>query len=526
MRAFLVLILCTPAPATVVGQESDPSALTEAQRQRVAVTLNYCRASLLRIRRYPSKRVLVEERERILNNLDLNAIRDEEVVNLYSAVLDEINQTQILETERRVINERTRRSVQRKLGGDLFVIGAHIATGQLGNAIQSGTNSWWDYRNAEIERDTQAWALERSRVTGIVDRSSKFLDAAWKLSRRNNIPDRWLVRTDDLIRLQTAMREPNQEVRLRVLNRMSRFMECYPPYWYYVARTQQQLGQLKAAAGTYKRLAKLGDGHFRKDDMLASGTANLAMIQEFSGDKSSLKTAEKALEYSTESWEVNLSCAWVLNRHEQHAAAEDAILRNLDVELEEQQSSIALVSLYYHTQDVAKLAKILAQERVVARVPIPGLLLSSILLKVDELPMAARRRVAASFGATVDHRHGRDTLVLRSSPDWKLADARISLKMGDRELAAPRVVSTPRGTEVRFQPGSSAGEGDLENLTVTLDYPATAPIRLHLEPVAAARIRPRLDLLRASNDVDGFRISSVEVGQKRLSMLPTPAVRQ
>ena len=87
------------------------------------------------------------------------------------------------------------------------------------------------------------------------------------------------------------------------------------------------------------------------------------------------------------------------------------------------------------------------------------------------------------------------------------------------------MISTPRGTEVRFAAGSVT-EGDLANLVVTLNYPATTPIRLHLEPVAIAKMRPRLDLLRAANDVDGFRISSVEVGQKRLSMLPTATVRQ
>lgn len=531
MRSLLALFLITSS-SVLSGQESTnsaQSAVTEAERRRVAVTLNYCRASLSRIRRYPSKRVLIEEQERILNNLDLNAIRDEEVVNLYSAVLDEINQAQILDTERRVISERTRRGMQRKIGADLFVIGAHVATGQLGNAVQSGTNSWWDYRNTAMDRDVQTWALERSRINGIVDRSSRFLDAAWKLSRRNDIPDRWLVRRDDLVRLQTTMQEPNAEVRLRVLNRMSGFMECYPPYWYYVARTQQQLGQLKAAAETYRRLTDLGDGHFRKDDMLASGTANLAMIEEYLSSPTALATAQQALQYSTESWEVNLTCAWVLNRHDKHTDAEDAILRNLDVELEEEQSSIALVSLYYHTKNQEKLAKALSQQQIVSRIPIPGLLLSSTLLAADEFPLAARRRVATSLAAISDTRFGRGDLILRSDPDWKLGDAKITMKIGDQTLEPPRVHTSPLGTEARFvELPSNSPETASSEYVVSLMYPATPEIRLHLtmtKPVLPRQTLPRLEFIRAA-EPDDYRISTIEVGTKRLTLEPATLTRQ
>jgi len=62
---------------------------------------------------------------------------------------------------------------------------------------------------------------------------------------------------------------------------MEGFMECYPPYWYYVARTQQSMGQLFAANETYEKLVRIGNGHFRKDEMLAAGMANRSIIQAF-----------------------------------------------------------------------------------------------------------------------------------------------------------------------------------------------------------------------------------------------------
>ena len=65
---------------------------SETSRRNTAVTLNYCRAALHRIRRAPSKQVLLEEQQRILNNLDLNQIDDPEVISLYRSILDEIGQ--------------------------------------------------------------------------------------------------------------------------------------------------------------------------------------------------------------------------------------------------------------------------------------------------------------------------------------------------------------------------------------------------------------------------------------------------
>ena len=115
-----------------------------------------------------------------------------------------------------------------------------------------------------------------------------------------------------------------------MLARSERFMECYPPYWYYVARTQQQLGKTDDAVRTFQRLTEIGHGHFRQDDMLASSMANLALIQESQHDPEAPRTAARAFDYSTRSWESNLVCAWVLGRHAEYRNAENLILCNMD----------------------------------------------------------------------------------------------------------------------------------------------------------------------------------------------------
>ena len=296
----LLLTVLLSAAVSVVGAEK--SAADADARQQAAVALNYCRASFHRIRKYPSRRVLVEEREKILNNLNLSGIADEEVVRLYTAVLDEIGQVRIEDGERKFIQRQYRRTLGHQIFGSAVAFGAQLATSQYMAAVRTGARSWWDYRTLTWARDLDRWQIEKKRIGAVVNKSSHFLDTFWKMTRKKQIPDRWLVRNTDLDKLEAAMQEPDAQVRLRVLKRMEQFMECYPPYWYYVARTQQALGQLSSAAITYGRMQTLETGHFRKDEMLAAGLANRAMIQNYLGQADAAQTARTAIKHSTDAW--------------------------------------------------------------------------------------------------------------------------------------------------------------------------------------------------------------------------------
>jgi tetratricopeptide (TPR) repeat protein len=496
-------------------------------RRKTAVALNYCRASFHRIRRTSSRAVLYEEQARILNNLDLNGIADEAVIKLYSSLLNEINQVEIAHRERVMIEKSHRQGLHRKFGTELFVIGAEVATGQVGNAVRSGANSWWDYRSKESKRTESIWKIERANLQSLVNHSSEFLNAFWKLSRTNDIPDNWLVRETDLDRMDLAVREPDPEVRLRVLKRMSRFMECYPPYHYHVARTQQQLGDFSAAAKTYERLSDLGDGFFRNDDMMAASLANLAMIQHEQNHPQAVRTAQAALQKSTRVWEANVASAWVLGQHKQYTEAEDALLRNLDVDLETTYSTLSLVSLYYHSSDKPKLAKMIGRPDVARLIPVPGLLMCAGLLGSEMMPENATAQLAQSMYGFVNLRLGHDDFSIVASPGWQLVNADMTLYIGDRELTSPRVNSNGQRIEARFvnigelrQPNSERAGRPIE---LALKWENTPEVRLELNVgtlanpafrspkfVAQFGIAPKRD--------SRFRLSSVEIGNVRLSM--------
>ena len=512
---LLGCVVCIPVFAESESVDEDTA------RRQTAVALNYCRAALHRIRRNPHKRVFLEEQQRILNNLNLSKISDAEVITLYRAVLDEISQVEVSERERRVIGEQFRQGTHRQLSTSFLVIGAQVATGQVGNVIQTGANSWWDYRNQQVRRDADVWKVDRTEFNSLMTRSSTFLDSFWKLTRRNNIPDSWLIRDQDLDQLAVVLRESDGERRLRMLRRLERFMTCYPPYWYYMARTQQSLGLLDEAMETYRRLTEIGSGHFRQDDMLAGSVANMALIQEVRDDPEAAQLARQTSEHSNRNWEANLVSAWVLGRHAQHRDAEDLILCNLDDQLETSQSTIALVSLYYHADDRTRLSKLLQDTRVTSAVPIPGLLLCARLLGSELLPRPAAKRLASSLKAEYQSGARSEVVVLRAGPGWKLRDAGPKIALAGVELNSAGFREVAGDVVAEFRVESGEANVTAHQVDLTLQYPGIPPIRVTLSPGASAlatKPGPLSGLRLGTRSRIALEVDVIEVDGVRLSL--------
>ncbi len=476
------------APTVLV----DPAELDaeEAARRSAAVTLNYCRASMYRIRCVPTDRVLSEERANILSNLNLAAIEDEEVLRLYTAVLDEIAAVRIAAQDRTVLQQSHVRGVSRQATVTAFSLLGHAATADVAGAVRTGAGSWWDMRGLQLDRDAGLWKVDRDRVKGVLDKSGAFLDTSWKLARKRKIPDSWLVRDDDLRRLAEVQADPDASARLRRLTRLERYLTHHPPYWYALARTQQRLGMFTEAEQTYSHLATLGGGHFRRDQMLAAGWANVAMIRQHTGVAGAADAASKALACGGDAWEVNLAAAGVLTRHRRFAEAEDAVLRNLDSDLESDQSSAALCVVYadagtFLEDSAAKLVERLRDPRTVANLP-PAALIRCAAAVPRDLPAVAAEALRNSVSVTADPRGG---MVLTADRSWGLPSAvfRTSHQQERgaegavlRPLVAGRTAD-PAREAVRFTelgPGPDGAVrlavrfGDEEPLTLTFAAPA------------------------------------------------------
>ena len=525
-----LLVPRAEAPLVVPPVATASAPTTSAENRSTAVALNYCRASFHRIRKEPTRVVLYQEQEKILNNLNLDAVDDPEVIQLYTAVLDEINQVGVADFERNLYRDQHKNSIQKKVAWDVLAMGADVATAQVGNAIRSGANSWWDYRSMTFQREQDLLKIEKTRITSVVAKSSLFMDTFWKLAQKKKIPDKWLVRGNDLDALEVAMREPNPEVRLRVLKRMEDFMECYPPYWYYVGRTQQEQGQLTEAVQTYQRLEQLGQGHFRKDDMLATALANQSAIEDYTGQLTAAATANRALAYSRDVWEANLVCARVLERNSRTASAEDAILCNLDTSLESQNSHVFLVALYQKTGARTKLARVLSNPQTVADLPAPLLLRCAASLGEQDTPATVIPAIMASLDAQPQFQFGKDELLVRVSPSWQLHLASMQVYYGDQSLGRPQIASHNGQYQLRFVGKGDWGapfEAPRKNLafTVQMTYPDRTVVKLTLRPDQAAQSsvasRPLFNRTASGVATTGtMKIADVQIGEQRIALNP------
>ena len=273
--------------------------------------------------------------------------------------------------------------------------------------------------------------------------------------------------------------------------------------------------------------------------MLASSMANMALIQESQKDPEAPRTAARAFDYSTRNWEANLVCAWVLGRHAEYRDAEDLILCNMDDELETEQSTVALVSLYFHSEDKGKLKSLLADEKIVRRIPIPGLLLCAKLLGPEQIPAQANTYLASTLTAMPRTSGRMNTISVAAARGWKLNDAEATISDGSRTFQYAGHRAVEEGLEVSFTPSlNSRTDGDVgKTLRMTLQYPATPAIRVVLSQEVEEDVIPddqrgsgRISLFggslsRAVPQRDGermYRVQEIEVDGLRLSLRTVP----
>jgi hypothetical protein len=171
-----------------------------------------------------------------------------------------------------------------------------------------------------------------------------------------------------------------------------------------------------------------------------------------------------------------------LGRHGEYRDAEDLILCNMDDELETDQSSVALVSLYFHSADKGKLKNLLEDERVVRRIPIPGLLLCARLLGPDDLPRGAETYLASTLTAVPRFSGRMNAISVAAARGWKLNDAEALISDGSHTFQYAGHRAIEEGLEVSFTPSlDSKSSGELgTTLKMTLRYPATPPIQIVL----------------------------------------------
>ena len=284
------------------------------------------------------------------------------------------------------------------------------------------------------------------------------------------------------------------------------------------------MGQLFAASETYDKLVAIGNGHFRKDEMLAAGLANRSIIQAFLSQPGAADTAQKAMSFSSEAWEANLVCASVLQKYGRFDDAEDAILRNLDVNLERRQSRTALLGLYYSSDNKLKLAAQLGDPDFVKDIPAQQLLLCAAKLGQSDLPSTVIDQLTTSLQGTPRLNIGRDDFVIAVSPTWHLQNAAVSLQWGDRNFSNPRIAAGRDSLLLSFdgiaEMGTLSTSGhDRQDVILTIKYPDASPLKLVLKSKGDdSKSHDIANIPLVSRRHPVYRVSTLEQNDFRLSL--------
>lgn len=514
----------TDLSLTTYGPPSPFAVGVERSSRSTAVALNYCRASLHRIRTQPGADVLAEERRRILDNLSLAGIADPEVIQLYSALLDEIGSIPLRDSEKQLTRSNHNRSIRRQVTWDVIAFSTELATAQFGSAIKTGADSWWDVRDRTYRREMEQLKLDRGEMRDVVSKSTLFLDTFWKLARKRSIPDAWLVRGADLDRLAQANQEESAEVRLRRLVRLEAFLVAYPPYWYHVARTQQEIGLFGEAIETYSRLELLETGHFRVDEMLAASLANMALLQDAAGDRIAAHTAARALAAAPDVPEANLAAARVLQRQGQLAMAEEAILRNVDSGLQLATSQTFRLGLYYHSGDNDKLIAALSDPAVVQTASAGAVLKCLARLEPSEYPQTVIAELSRSLAAYPQINFGADELIIAADYRWRLPQLGFQFPVHASDRTMPQIARIRGGYSARFAQSFEWGHPfsppETMEVELVLTYPDKTKVALTLSTPPNRQVADQSG--RSSRNAGPLMITRARIEGVQVSFDNTP----
>ena len=154
--------------------------------------------------------------------------------------------------------------------------------------------------------------------------------------------------------------------------------------------------------------------------------------------------------------------------------------------LERSQSRVALLGLYYSTDNRAKLAEQLQDPDWVKDIPARQLVMIAAKIGQKDLPLPVVDQLSTSLQATPRLNVGRDDFVVAVSPNWQIQNATVTLHVGERNYGNPRISNTRDSLLLSFNgiaefgnPLSAARE--LSDVSLSIKYPDGQPMKLVLK---------------------------------------------
>ena len=397
------------------------------------LALNVSIVSVTETIHYGDRLVLDQEYRNIVNNIRFADIEaDEELVSLFQSLLSVLHDGLLRETEKEAFLRTYERKVKRTLVDSLA--GASSTAGTAYNALLEGAlavgTTYFDHKNRmedyRIELGRDLWGLDRERQVLLNDLQKQLLSASWRLQRRYGLDDALRLSQDDLATFNDALTDGDGERRLRRLERMQNRFVAYPPFWYVLGRTAQELGRLDEARAAYETFERNWRPILRYDPFRAAVAMNQAQLRGPDEDEALARDLEVLLAQSrTEEGANRLYAGLRYLAMEETERARACFQQNIDEGYERELNVWILESLRGGTspQELARELEREAQSLTEKLLAENGLRNQDLLLlydrEKDETVLRKLERDLASIGLELVRRRAqRDTVALSLPEGW------------------------------------------------------------------------------------------------------------
>ena len=258
------------------------------------MALNHMSASLNKIVLYDDKIILEDEYNNIINNLNLRAINDLEIIEVTTNLMKTLAAFKLSETER----AQFQREYEQKLddaianaSSKVSVVG-HTREEMVASLIVSVGSSYMYYQtlqsNASLALDTSNWALKKEDLSKLHNIQKEFLLTYWKIMQRYDIPDRWRITNNQFKRFTDIIKIPNSQMRQRKLLRMKEELQIFPTFWYELAIVAHMNEDDYVEAVAFQKYEEL-------DDQLLKHNSHYSLLLAYQCENYDYKTQQKEI---------------------------------------------------------------------------------------------------------------------------------------------------------------------------------------------------------------------------------------
>ncbi len=309
----------TPVPPPHPASERSSSKYSP---ETTAMLLNYCRESLYKIVEYNDRAVLDEEYGKLVNNIDITRIQDDEAALLIESLLVELNTLKLSELEKRYLLDAYNKRIQNKVleifkgGKNPPSINADEPATLACQALLYLASGIAGYRESKArlgqeiaERSLQLQAEELKRLTVL---RTQFFDTEYKLYKRYDLPDRLNVKEVQLAQYIKVLADEDSQRRLERLERLKDDFDAFPPFWYEIGKAAQETNQPDLAKSYYSHFERIQPQVFREDQDYVQLCMHRLMLFDPDSEEEFIRQDLRTIESNTKyyyKWESILFAA-------------------------------------------------------------------------------------------------------------------------------------------------------------------------------------------------------------------------